>query len=109
MSTLPLFGISLPRCSPQSHRWRARTARRATTCTRSVRPKDTGQTMTFLGLDDPRKHKSKKPKFGRMGMVWFEEAEERKLKEQSYDEMMKAYGVKPIEILVPAKQTERRG
>ena len=38
--------------------------------------KDTGQTMTFLGLDDPRKHKSKKPKFGRMGQVWFEEADE---------------------------------
>ena len=38
--------------------------------------KDTGQTITFLGLDDPRKHKSKKPKFGRMGMVWFEEADE---------------------------------
>ena len=38
--------------------------------------KDTGQTITFYGLDDPRKHKSKKPKFGRMGMVWFEEADE---------------------------------
>ena len=38
--------------------------------------KDTGQTITFLGLDDPRKHKSKKPRFGRMGQVWFEEADE---------------------------------
>lgn len=42
-------------------------------------------------------------------MVVVEESEERKLKEQSYDEMIKTYGVKPIEILVPAKQTERRG
>jgi phage terminase large subunit len=38
--------------------------------------KDTGQTVTFLGLDDPRKHKSKKPLFGRMGLVWFEEGDE---------------------------------
>ena len=36
-------------------------------------------------------------------MVVVEESEERKSKEQSYDEMTKAYGVKPIEILVPAK------
>lgn len=38
--------------------------------------KDTGQTITFLGLDDPRKHKSKKPEFGYTGIVWFEEADE---------------------------------
>lgn len=38
--------------------------------------KDTGQTITFLGLDDPRKHKSKKPAFGYNGLVWFEEADE---------------------------------
>lgn len=38
--------------------------------------KDTGQTITFLGLDDPRKHKSKKPAFGYIGIVWFEEADE---------------------------------
>ena len=42
-------------------------------------------------------------------MVVVEESEERKSKEQSYDEMIKTYRVKPIEILVPAKQTERRG
>jgi len=38
--------------------------------------KDTGQTITFLGLDDPRKHKSKKPAFGYTGLVWFEESDE---------------------------------
>lgn len=38
--------------------------------------RDTGQTITFLGLDDPRKHKSKKPAFGYTGLVWFEECDE---------------------------------
>jgi phage terminase large subunit len=43
--------------------------------TRLIR-KDTGQTITFLGLDDPRKHKSKKPAFGYNRFLWFEEADE---------------------------------
>lgn len=38
--------------------------------------KDTGQTITFLGLDDPRKHKSKKPPFGHNRFLWFEEMDE---------------------------------
>ena len=38
--------------------------------------KDTGQTITFLGLDDPRKHKSKKPPFGYNRFLWFEEMDE---------------------------------
>ena len=35
--------------------------------------------------------------------VIVEESEERKTNEKSYEEMVKAYGVKPIEILVPVK------
>lgn len=38
--------------------------------------KDTGQTITFNGLDDPRKHKSKKPPFGYVRFLWFEELDE---------------------------------
>lgn len=38
--------------------------------------KRTGQTITFLGLDDPRKHKSKKPPFGYNRFLWFEETDE---------------------------------
>lgn len=38
--------------------------------------KDTGQTITFNGLDDPRKHKSKKPRFGSVRWLWFEEMDE---------------------------------
>ena len=33
-----------------------------------------------------------------------EESEERKAKQQTYEEMVKSYGVKPLEILVPAKR-----
>ena len=35
--------------------------------------------------------------------VIVEESEQRKANEKSYEEMVKAYGVKPIEILVPVK------
>ena len=38
--------------------------------------RDTGQTIFFYGLDDPRKHKSKKPPFGSVRWLWFEEADE---------------------------------
>lgn len=38
--------------------------------------KDTGQTILFAGLDDPKKHKSKKPPFGYYKWMWFEELDE---------------------------------
>lgn len=38
--------------------------------------RDTGQTIFFNGLDDPRKHKSKKPPFGYVRWLWFEELDE---------------------------------
>ena len=38
--------------------------------------KDTRQTIYFYGLDDPRKHKSKKPPFGYVRWMWFEELDE---------------------------------
>ena len=38
--------------------------------------KDTRQTVLFAGLDDPRKHKSKKPNFGYYKWMWFEELDE---------------------------------
>lgn len=41
-----------------------------------IRRKATGQTIYFKGLDDLRKHKSKKPPFGYMKFLWFEELDE---------------------------------
>lgn len=38
--------------------------------------KDTGQTIFYNGLDDPKKHKSKKPPFGYVKYLWFEETDE---------------------------------
>lgn len=38
--------------------------------------KDTKQTIVFAGLDDPKKHKSKKPTFGYYKYLWFEELDE---------------------------------
>ena len=41
-----------------------------------IRRKQTGQIIYFNGLDDPRKHKSKKPPFGYTKFIWFEELDE---------------------------------
>ena len=38
--------------------------------------KPTGQTIHFLGLDKPEKIKSIKPKFGYIGITWFEELDQ---------------------------------
>ena len=38
--------------------------------------KPTGQTIFFRGLDDPLKVKSIKPKFGYIGILWFEELDQ---------------------------------
>ena len=38
--------------------------------------KPTGQCIYFLGLDDPNKVKSIKPKFGYIGITWFEELDQ---------------------------------
>lgn len=38
--------------------------------------KPTGQCIYFLGLDDPHKVKSIKPKFGYIGITWFEELDQ---------------------------------
>lgn len=38
--------------------------------------KPTGQTIYFRGLDDPLKVKSIKPKFGYIGILWFEELDQ---------------------------------
>lgn len=38
--------------------------------------KPTGQCIYFLGLDDPHKVKSIKPKFGYIGVTWFEELDQ---------------------------------
>lgn len=38
--------------------------------------KATGQCIYFLGLDDPHKVKSIKPKFGYLGITWFEELDQ---------------------------------
>lgn len=38
--------------------------------------KPTGQTIYFRGLDDPLKVKSIKPKFGYIGVLWFEELDQ---------------------------------
>ena len=38
--------------------------------------KPTGQTINFLGLDKPQKIKSIKPKFGYIGITWFEELDQ---------------------------------
>lgn len=41
-----------------------------------IKRKQTGQIIYFNGLDDPRKHKSKKPPFGYTKFMWFEELDE---------------------------------
>lgn len=38
--------------------------------------KPTGQKIHFLGADDPGKVKSKKPRFGYIGLLWFEELDQ---------------------------------
>lgn len=49
---------------------------RATLSPMQIVYKKTGQTIYFRGLDDPLKMKSVKPKFGYIGILWFEELDQ---------------------------------
>ncbi len=49
---------------------------RATVSPMQIIYKPTGQTIYFRGLDDPLKVKSIKPKFGYIGILWFEELDQ---------------------------------
>lgn len=49
---------------------------RATVSPMQITYKRTGQTIFFRGLDDPLKIKSIKPKFGYIGILWFEELDQ---------------------------------
>ena len=49
---------------------------RATLSPMQIVYKPTGQTIYFRGLDDPLKVKSIKPKFGYIGILWFEELDQ---------------------------------
>jgi PBSX family phage terminase large subunit len=49
---------------------------KATSSPMQIVYKPTGQTIYFRGLDDPLKTKSIKPKFGYIGILWFEELDQ---------------------------------
>lgn len=49
---------------------------KATLSPMQITYKKTGQTIYFRGLDDPLKMKSVKPKFGYIGILWFEELDQ---------------------------------
>lgn len=49
---------------------------RATVSPMQIVYKPTGQTIYFRGLDDPLKVKSVKPRFGYIGILWFEELDQ---------------------------------